>query len=1325
MRAVPATATTASAHASAPDADAAVVPPPDIEPGILGGLAIMVRRQLGTRLRRRDRSAQLTGERPGRIDRLDVAVALLLLVAALTLRGWRVEEPYDMYFDEVYHARTATEFLQDWRYGKPHDIYEYTHPHLAKYLMAAGIVVFGDDRVSATSELGFAPRDATIEGRWDGVGTREGRAGDRLYVSGEGSVRAYDLSDRAPVTEIALEGGAQPGALAVDAVEHRLLIADQAGGLWAFETQALDDVRAGDDPASIAPAYRLAELGAAVRTMMVDASGQRLTAVLEGDRLVTIDLTDGSRLSEATVAGAADLAATTGGQRLDVDLADVTDPGALADALASVLADDAARIRTLLVGAEGTVTVASTLDADQAINVQEAIDAGELPGARITSGDLVAVAASEGLVLLDAAALTPVDVISSQTPVTAVVRVEGPAEPTLYATTGSRLIRVEVKTGQSPKQVPDVWMPAPVRDLVYDRATQLIHVLGDAVDGGGPTVYVVEPHANAVFADVRLGDEPVAWALDADAERPTQDREQLLAISSSGTMSAVETGQHAFGWRFPGVILGALTAALLYLLARVLFRRREVGIAVALLVLVDGMMFAQTRIAMNDVYTGVFIVAAYLIFALVWLGTWRGWSALFVAMPLIGVCLGLALAAKWVGLYAIGGIVLLILLRSAVGRVLALSGMVAMTGLLGWLAVSSPSSSSTDAVGLVVTTVLVGLATAIGLRLARASTAVIVAGASFMAASAAVLLIMPGNSVFLAIMIGLTVLLAVVMVVRPIRCSLDEARFAIAAPAALGILGTLTAILAGSRLPTEGVLTATSLLALSLGLVVTSVLVYAAFALGGARGYGPLAASPSATGSADTAQAVDPAGHAMEAPSPPPDGWLRPGWRLGLPWLWVLACVAIIPIVVYVVSYWPWVELGNVWFAGFPADHTGTDTFLALQKRMYDYHNNLRATHAASSPWWAWPFDFKPVWFYLGNLAEGWTALTYDAGNLVLFWLSVPAMAWTAAMAWRRRSLPLALILIGFACQWLPWARIDRATFQYHYYTSLPFVILGLAYFLAELWHGPSARTWLLARLAAAGALVAVPLLWLLRVPLCAVSGVAQVNPGSQACGYVSEAFVLTERTAVSLVIVLVGILVLLWQARTLGLRRRRSDIEGGPEGRLPAGSLWLLVTAVTTGVAVAIVQTRFPETPLITAPIGDVGPYLGAILLGIPLAVVGWIVLGARDPRRFVIGAFGAMAIWFVVFQPDIAALPVPTGIARLFQTLPLSTYNYDFQFAVNTASATTTNVVSVESLALTAMVAFIAGAAMYAVRTWRLGEPDSPPDVDDHAPPIEPEAP
>ena len=132
---------------------------------------------------------------------------------------------------------------------------------------------------------------------------------------------------------------------------------------------------------------------------------------------------------------------------------------------------------------------------------------------------------------------------------------------------------------------------------------------------------------------------------------------------------------------------------------------------------------------------------------------------------------------------------------------------------------------------------------------------------------------------------------------------------------------------------------------------------------------------------------------------------------------------------------------------------------------MYDYHNNLIAGHAASSPWWAWPFDLKPVWFYQEGLAGGTTAAIYDAGNLVIWWLGIPAMAFVAWQAYARRSLGAGADRRSRSlCQWMSWARIDRAAFQYHYYTSLPFVILALAYFAAELWHGASRRTWLLAR---------------------------------------------------------------------------------------------------------------------------------------------------------------------------------------------------------------------------------------------------------------------
>lgn len=1200
---------------------------------------------------RPDRSSSLRRERGGRLDRLDLWMVLVIVLAAMCLRTYRLAEPARMHFDEVYHARTATEFLQFWRYGISHNIYEWTHPHLAKYVMAGGIVGFAGHDVAASSELGVPVRDAAIEPRFGDPAAPGARSGDRVFVATGSGLVAFDLQTRREEARWDIPGAS---TVSYEATTHVVTVGTDTGALVTIDATTLDQVRAGVKDAAPSAVSELGTLPSVPVQLVAWGSGTRLAARMADGTVTMVDAGSGQLAGSVRLDGAADMADMGDGDALLATLADVTDAKATAAALAGLTGTGAAVYkRALATTGVDTVVLDATLTADLRTRLQTAIDDGRLPGITISRVPLLAVADTAGVDMLADNAVVA-DRVAVDGGALGVAQVTGLGSGNqLYVSIGGgdsgqpRLGWIttsgdQAKDGPSFSAATDTaQMPGPVTRVLYDDAAQMVEVLGRTADGAD-TVYVIEPHGNAVFADHRLGFTPTALVMDHNTDYPASSRGQVLAFSGPGEAAALDVGHYDFAWRLPGVIFGALTAAAIYLLTRILFRRRLVAGLAAVFVLLDGMMFVQSRIGMNDVYVGLFIVAAYALFAWLWLEPRpRRWF--WLLMPVIGVLLGLGLGSKWVAAYAIGALGILVVARSALGRVILILGMVAMTAVLGWMALAVPAGS--DSVG---------------------------------------------NVIFPLVMIALTLATVAISVYRPIAWSDDEVRFAVGGPVAAGSLVAFAAIALGqaSSSVAVGPLTLTPL-PVALALVLLGGLMFLAFNVAGRFGLGPMALE-------------DP-----DRPRPPADpaaeGWLRFGGGLGVSTLYWAVCLVGVPLVVYILLYIPWALMeGHVilpagtpgFAAGWPPGHTG-QTLLGLTGEMYRYHNDLASPHPASSPWWAWPLNLKPVWFYQGSFAGDTGGAIYNAGTMAIWWLSIPAMGFVAYQALKRRSLALALVLVGFLAQWVSWIRIERAAFQYHYYTSLPFLLVALGYLVAEVWHGASRRTWLLVRVSAAVAVMGPAILWLLRLPLCGIADVEAMNKGSQACSGNPGNLVVTPSVAALVAVLLVGGGVLVWQLVRLG--RPRADGRGA--------SLRDARPVVATGalvVAAAVLARLLPSSePLFT--VAGLAPEPLALIALVPLGLLAIQIVTARDARRFVVGLIAAAGINLAVLYPNISALPLPSTIVSWYQGV-LPTYLYAFQFWSNTANrGQSAGFSDPRFLVLVGFIAVAVAAVAYSAGTWR----------------------
>ena len=167
----------------------------------------------------------------------------------------------------------------------------------------------------------------------------------------------------------------------------------------------------------------------------------------------------------------------------------------------------------------------------------------------------------------------------------------------------------------------------------------------------------------------------------------------------------------------------------------------------------------------------------------------------------------------------------------------------------------------------------------------------------------------------------------------------------------------------------------------------------------------------------------------------------------------LLLFIVIIPSVYYL-SYLPFLKCSGTaplftW--------ASVKEVIASQKWMYQYHSQLTETHPFASPWWGWPFDFKPLWLYAGsNLAPGMKEVIVSLGNPLIWLLGVISLLFLSYhLLQRRRFSVMHYAMVGLLAAYLPWTLVSRVTFIYHFYPVLPLLYVSIAFVTEPLWKMP------------------------------------------------------------------------------------------------------------------------------------------------------------------------------------------------------------------------------------------------------------------------------
>lgn len=148
----------------------------------------------------------------------------------------------------------------------------------------------------------------------------------------------------------------------------------------------------------------------------------------------------------------------------------------------------------------------------------------------------------------------------------------------------------------------------------------------------------------------------------------------------------------------------------------------------------------------------------------------------------------------------------------------------------------------------------------------------------------------------------------------------------------------------------------------------------------------------------------------------------------------------VIPLIIYVLCY--------LLFPNVYGYDNGILGIIDQTKNMYNYHAGLLEGHDFSSKWYTWPLMIKPVWYYVGYYGGNIKSTIVGIGNPAIWWFGSISIIYALISAILKRKKETLFIIVFIACCFLPYVFIGRVMFMYHYFPTLPFMMLAIVAFM-------------------------------------------------------------------------------------------------------------------------------------------------------------------------------------------------------------------------------------------------------------------------------------